>query len=47
LYGLFHAQGLTEVQVEGRVILRYTGAGAEVARLTVEQLQEDIIGAVR
>lgn len=45
LYGLFHAQGLTEVQVEGRVVLRYAGARAEVARLTVEQLREDIISA--
>lgn len=45
LYGLLRAQGLTEVQVEGRVPLRYAGATAEVARLTVEQLREDIVSA--
>lgn len=44
LYGLFHAQGLTEVQAEGRVMLR-AGATAEVARLTVEQLREEIVSA--
>jgi hypothetical protein len=45
LYGLFRAQGLTEVQAEGRVLLRCAGASAEVARLTVEQLREDIVSA--
>jgi len=43
LYGLLRAHGLTEVQVEGHVPLRYPGAIAEVARLTVEQLREDIV----
>jgi len=45
LYGLLRAEGLTEVQVEGRVALRYAGATAEVARLMVEQLREDIVNA--
>jgi SAM-dependent methyltransferase len=45
LYGLLRAQGLTEVQVEGRVALRRAGETAEVARLTVEQLREDIVNA--
>ncbi len=43
LYGLFHVRGLTALQAEGRAALRYTGARAEVARLTAEQLRGDII----
>ncbi len=43
LYGLLREHGLTDVQAEGRVLLRRAGAYAEVARLTVEQLREDIV----
>lgn len=45
LTGLFRTQGLIEVQAEGRVVLRQAGPRAQVARLTVEQLREDILKA--
>lgn len=45
LYGLFHARGLTALQGEGHVALRYAGARAEVARLTVDQVRGDIVSA--
>lgn len=45
LAGLFRTQGLVEVQAEGRVVLREAGPGAQIARLTVEQLREDILKA--
>src|SRR5262249_5179119 len=41
----FCAQGLTEVQVEGRVALGSAAATAEVARLMVEQLRHEIVNA--
>ena len=45
LYGLLRAQGLSDVQAEGRVLLRCAGESAEVARLTAEQLRGEIVGA--
>ena len=43
LVSRFNALGLLEVEVEGRVVLRQAGPGAQVARLTVEQLRDDIV----
>ncbi len=44
LYGLLLRQHeLTDVQAEGRVLLRRGGADAEAARLTVEQLRGGIV----
>ena len=43
LYGAYLAHGLGEVHAEGRVYLRTAGAGATVARLTVAQLQSELL----
>lgn len=39
------AAGLVEVGAEGRMLLRRTGADATVARLTVEQLRDQLLDA--
>jgi 2-polyprenyl-3-methyl-5-hydroxy-6-metoxy-1,4-benzoquinol methylase len=45
LYGRLVALGLVEVGAEGRVLLRHAGAGAELERLTIEQLRDEIIAS--
>lgn len=42
---LLRAQGLVEVKGEGRVFLQHTGPETEFARLTLEQLQPEIVAA--
>jgi 2-polyprenyl-3-methyl-5-hydroxy-6-metoxy-1,4-benzoquinol methylase len=45
LYGRLVALGLVAVGAEGRVLLQHAGAGAELERLTIEQLSDEIIAS--